>query len=61
VGVTVAGFFSEKPSNGAEFSTEQKQLMQSLASGSRLTITDIKVRGADGKVRTLEPKVYKIR
>lgn len=61
VGVTVAGFFSEKPSNGAEFSAEQKQLMQSLASGSRLTITDIKVRGADGKVRTLEPKVYKIR
>jgi gliding motility-associated protein gldM len=61
VGVTVGGFFSEKASTGPEFTAAQKQLMQSLASGSQLTITDIKVRGADGKVRTLEPKVYRIR
>ncbi|MGP1362095.1 MAG: gliding motility protein GldM [Bacteroides sp.] len=61
VGVTVGGFFSEKISNGAQFTPEQKQLMSSLSSGSQLTITDIRVKGADGKERRLESKVYRIK
>ena len=61
VGVTVGGFFQEKIASGAQFTAEQKQLMSSLGSGSQLTITDIRVRGADGKERKLEPKVYRVK
>mgnify|MGYP002747806170 CR=1 FL=1 len=55
------GFFQEKLASGAQFTAEQKQLMSSLAPGSQVTITDIRVRGADGKERKLEPKVYRIK
>ena len=61
VGVTVGGFFQEKIASGPQFTAEQKQLMSSLGSGSQLTITDIRVRGADGKERKLEPKVYRVK
>ena len=61
VGVTVGGFFQEKIASGAQFTAAQKQLMSSLGSGSQLTITDIRVRGADGKERKLEPKVYRVK
>ena len=34
--------------------------MQNLTAGMQLTITNIRVKGPDGVVRTLQPKVYKI-
>ena len=61
IGLTIGGFFQEKAANGAQFSAEQKQLMASLTSGSQFTITDIRVKGADGKVRNLGSKVYRIK
>ncbi|MBB1540496.1 MAG: gliding motility protein GldM [Bacteroidia bacterium] len=60
VGAVVGGYLTEQVSTGPQFTDRQKQLMQNLTAGMQLTITNIRVKGPDGVVRTLQPKVYKI-
>lgn len=60
VGAVVGGYLTEQVSMGPQFTDRQKQLMQNLTAGMQLTITNIRVKGPDGVVRTLQPKVYKI-
>lgn len=60
VGAVVGGYLTEQPSSGPQFTDRQKQLISNLTPGMQMTITNIKVKGPDGVVRTLQPKVYKI-
>lgn len=60
VGAVVGGYLTEQVSNGPQFTQRQKQLMANLTPGMQMTITNIRVKGPDGVVRTLQPKVYKI-
>ena len=60
VGAVVGGYLTEQVSTGPQFTDRQKQLMHNLTAGMQLTITNIRVKGPDGVVRTLQPKVYKI-
>ena len=60
VGAVVGGYLTEQVSTGPQFTDRQKQLMQNLTAGMQLTITNIRVKGPDGVVRTLQPKVYQI-
>lgn len=60
VGAVVGGYLTEQVANGPQFTDRQKQLMQNLTAGMQMTITNIRVKGPDGVVRTLQPKVYKV-
>lgn len=61
VGVNVNGYTIKKDAQGPQFTPDQKKMFAAVGSGSQVTITNIRVRGADGKERRLESKVYTIK
>jgi gliding motility-associated protein GldM len=57
----VDGYVMEESSNSQMFTDKQKQIMKRLQSGQRLSITDIKAAGPDGRVVDLQDLSIKIR
>jgi len=55
------GYDVNLSSGNASFTDEQKRAFASMKAGNRLTITDVKAVGPDGKVVELQDLVYKIR
>lgn len=55
------GYDINEGSNSAGFTERQRAIINSVRSGSRLMITDIKAAGPDGKLIDLQDLVYKIR
>jgi len=55
------GYDVNLSSGNASFTDEQKRAFTSMKAGNRLTITDVKAVGPDGKVVELQDLVYKIR
>jgi len=60
MGVTVNGFYSEKSSQGARITAEQRKMLNNLAPGQIVVISNIRAKGPDGTIRELQ-KAYKIR
>jgi gliding motility-associated protein GldM len=54
------GFVYERPTTGARFSKDQKDMFNGLSRGNRLNIDNIVVKGEDGFTRTLPPISFKI-
>jgi gliding motility-associated protein GldM len=57
----VGGYVMEESSSNQLFTDKQKQIMRGLQSGQRVSITDIKAVGPDGKVVDLQDLSIKIR
>jgi gliding motility-associated protein GldM len=57
----VGGYVMEESSSGQLFTDKQKQIMRGLQSGQRLSITDIKAVGPDGKPVDLQDLSIKVR
>jgi hypothetical protein len=57
----VGGYVMEEASSGQLFTDKQKQIMKGLQSGQRLSITDIKAVGPDGKTVDLQDLSIKVR
>ncbi|PID89994.1 MAG: hypothetical protein CSA97_05205 [Bacteroidetes bacterium] len=59
--VNTGGVWLEAQSNGYKFSAKQKKLIRGARSGARMTLQNIKVKGPDGKVRTIQGLPLKLR
>lgn len=57
----VGGYVMEEASSGQLFTDKQKQIMRGLQSGQRLSITDIKALGPDGRMVDLQDLSIKVR
>ncbi len=53
VSATVGGFYQEKRTTGANFTSEQRDLIRNLGPGQRIYFQDIKAVGPDGTERDL--------
>ena len=60
VSTSQGGFIVDKPTNGARFSQEQRDLFNKLARGNRLYIDNIVAKGEDGLTRNLSAISFKI-
>jgi len=60
VSTSKGGFIVDKPTSGARFSQEQRDLFKGLTRGNRLYIENIMVKGEDGLTRTLSAISFKI-
>lgn len=58
--VTQDGYTKEASSNDARFTAEQKKMLSKLRRGQRLGIDNIRAKGPDGKIRTLQSLSFKI-
>ncbi len=58
---TYKGFVEEAKSNSSYFTSEQKQLIRNLGSGSKLYIEDIQAKGPDGSIRMLNSLMFKLK
>lgn len=58
---TIKGFTEIEEANSAAFSPKQKALINNMATGSILSIYDIKAKGPDGTIRNLPSIVYKLK
>jgi gliding motility-associated protein GldM len=58
---SIDGYVREEVSQGMMFTEKQKQIINRLQSGQRLSITDIKALGPDGKVVELPDLSIKVR
>ncbi|MGL5959820.1 MAG: gliding motility protein GldM [Bacteroidales bacterium] len=58
---SIDGYVREEMATGLMFTEKQKQIMRKLAPGQRLSITDIKAAGPDGKVVELPDLSIKVR
>jgi hypothetical protein len=56
----VKGFDRDEISHSQRLTDGQKDLIRSLSKGERVTFTDIKAKGPDGKVRDLNGIILKI-
>lgn len=54
------GYVKEAESAGQRFSSSQKKIISKLKRGQRVIIDNIKAKGPDGKVRTLQSLSFKI-
>jgi len=50
-----SGIWSEKTSDGENFTNEMRSLFRTMRPGQRISIQDIKAIGPDGKIRPLSP------
>lgn len=57
----VGGYVMEEASSGQLFTDKQRQIMKGLQSGQRLSITEIKAVGPDGKTVDLQDLSIKVR
>ncbi len=60
VSVNKGGIYQDEKSNSRKFTDAQKDLIRNLSSGDRVTFTDIKAKGPDGKARDLNGIMLKI-
>jgi len=60
VSTSQGGFMVEKPTNGARFTQEQRDLFSKLTRGNHLYIDNIVAKGEDGFTRNLSPISFKI-
>jgi gliding motility-associated protein GldM len=58
---SIDGYVREEKSNGQMFTEKQKQIINRLQSGQRLSITEIKAAGPDGRVVDLPDLSIKVR
>jgi gliding motility-associated protein GldM len=50
-----SGIWSEEPSNGNRFTSDMRSIFRTMRPGQKVSLTDIKAIGPDGKVRALSP------
>ncbi len=61
VSTIIKGFPKTAYSNSNQFTTKQKKLISGAHKDERIYIDDIKAKGPDGKVRQLNPLVFKVK
>lgn len=61
VSATIRGFLKEEPSSSADFTPEQKAIIEQAPSGGKVYFEDIKAKGPDGSIRSLGTIAFKIK
>ena len=61
VSASIGGFEQEKKSNGQTITQAQKNIIKKVKRGSKVMFTNIKAVGPDGKTKTLNAIVFKVK
>jgi gliding motility-associated protein GldM len=61
IAASIKGFTRELPSKGNRITDEQRDLLKGMNKGDRVTFTDIKAVGPDGRVRELNGVIFKVK
>ena len=61
VSATIGGFESDAKCTGSSLSPKAKSLIKKVRRGQRVVFTNVKAKGPDGKVRTLNGIIIKIK
>lgn len=59
--VTKGGYTNELNQKGSKFSTQQRNSIKGLKSGSKLIIENIEAKGPDGRTKSLSPIIFKVK
>ncbi len=59
--VTKGGYTSELTQKGNKFTSQQRNAIKNLKSGSKLIIENIEAKGPDGRTKVLSPIIFKVK
>lgn len=59
--ITKGGYTSELNQKGSSFSSQQKDAIKGLKSGSKIIIENIEAKGPDGRTKPLSPIIFRVR